>query len=130
MIPALSISEPELVDQPSKIWKLDLEKGCFSGTVDGLEAVAQSALMALQTQRYQYLIFSHQYGSELETLVDMDPDYIFSEGKRMIEDTLRADQRVLDVRDFTFHDHIIGFTLDTIFGTTILDTGGVRLEKL
>jgi hypothetical protein len=131
MIPDLRVDvELDYDEQPSRAWRLDFEQGRFSGTVDGLDAVAQAAMMAIQTQRYQYLIFSHQYGSELATLVGMDTDYIFSEGKRMIEDALSTDSHITDVRDFAFEKGVISFTIDTIYGTKTMDTGGITLEEL
>lgn len=129
MIPDLRMAEVEYSEKPAKAWKIDFENKRLSGFVDGAAAVAQSALMTLQTPRYMHIIFSRQYGSELRTLVDMDPDYIFSEGKRMIEDALSTDPRVLEARDFTFENGVIAFTLDTVYGTTTMDTGGILLGK-
>lgn len=131
MIPELRVDmELTYAERTSKAWQIDFENNCISGTVDGLEAVAQSAMMALQTPRYKHLIFSGQHGSELETLVGMDSDYIFSEGKRMISDALSTDTRITGVCDFTFNNGVISFTLDTIYGSTIMDTGGIALENL
>lgn len=73
--------------------------------------------MAIQCNRYQHLIVSRQYGSELSTLVGKDPDYVFSEAKRMIADALSTDTRITGVRDFTFENGVIGFTIDTIYGS-------------
>lgn len=117
MIPDVSSSDAEIIETPSKTWRLDLDNNRITGYIDGLDAVLQSAFMALQTARYQYLIFSWQYGSELATLVGKDSDYIVSEAKRMITDALSTDTRITDIRDFRISDDVIFFTIDTIFGT-------------
>lgn len=118
MIPQLRVDvELDYSEPPSKTWNLDLKDGRIKGYIDELDAVAQSAFMAIQCDRYQHIIFSWQYGSELSTLIGKDPDYIFSEAQRMIEDTLSTDTRITGVRDFTFTDGVIGFTIDTIFGS-------------
>lgn len=118
MIPELRADvELDYTEPPSKTWKLDLKDGRIKGYIDELEAVAQSAFMAIQCNRYQHIIFSWQYGSELATLIGKDPDYVFSEAQRMIEDALSTDTRITGVRDFTFQNGVIGFTMDTIFGS-------------
>ena len=117
MIPEIEIHETESAQVPSRTWALDLANNRVSGLVDGIDAVVQSAFMALQTERYRHLIFSWQYGSELATLIGKDPDYVFSEAKRMIPDALSTDTRITDIRDFVMEDGVIFFTLDTIFGS-------------
>nr|WP_319487234.1 DUF2634 domain-containing protein [uncultured Caproiciproducens sp.] len=122
MIPNIEAADVDLAEEPSKTWKLDLKTNHISGFIDGLDAVMQSAFMALQTERYEHLIFSWQYGSELHTLVGKDADYVFSEAKRMIADTLSTDTRITGVRDFAMKDNVIYFTIDTIFGSRAAQT--------
>lgn len=118
MIPELRADVTlDYAEPVSKTWRLDLIDGRIKGFIDELEAVGQAAFMAIQANRYQHLIFSWQYGSELATLVGKDSDYVFSEAKRMISDALSTDTRITGVRDFTFTEGIIGFTIDTIFGS-------------
>lgn len=112
----LSFSEP-----PGKTWRLDLINGRVGGQIDGLEAVVQSAMMALATERYEHLIFSWQYGSELHSLLSRDRDYVFSEARRMIREALSPDTRITDVRNFDWRDGVIHFTVDTIFGSRQLE---------
>lgn len=82
----------------------------------------QSVFMALQTERYQHIIFPWQYGSELATLIGTEPDYAMSESKRMVADTLCNDTRITGTRNFRYADGVLYFTLDTIFGSTEVDT--------
>lgn len=118
MIPDLRADvELDYSEPASKTWKLDLKVGRIRGFIDELDAVAQSALMAVQAERYRHIIFSWQYGSELYTLPGKDPEYIFSEAKRMIAEALSTDTRITGVRDFSFQDGVVSFTIDTIFGS-------------
>jgi hypothetical protein len=122
VIPDIEIQDTETAQAPSKTWKLDLDNSRISGFVDGLDAVIQSAAMAIQTERYEHLIFSWQYGSELSTLVGKDADYVNSEAKRMITDALSTDTRITGVRDFSIENGVIHFTMDTIFGSRAAQT--------
>jgi Protein of unknown function (DUF2634). len=122
MIPEVEAADVDLAEQPSKTWRLDLENNRISGFIDGLDAVIQSAFMALQTERYEHLIFSWQYGSELNTLVGKDSDYAYSEAKRMIQDALSTDTRITDVRDFSIENGVIRFVVDTIYGSRAAQT--------
>lgn len=119
---SLFAEDYELAEEPSKTWRLDLENGCIEGETDGLDAVAQAALMALMTPRYRHLIFPWQYGSELGTLIGKDRDYAISEAMRMIADALSADTRITGVRDFSHENGTLFFTMDTIYGSKRLGT--------
>ena len=122
MIPEVEAADVDLAEQPSKTWRLDLENNRISGFIDGLDAVIQSAFMALQTERYEHLIFSWQYGSELNTLIGKDSDYAYSEAKRMIQDALSTDPRITGIRGFSNEDGVIRFVIDTIYGSKAAQT--------
>ncbi|MEG1429224.1 MAG: DUF2634 domain-containing protein [Hydrogenoanaerobacterium sp.] len=122
MTPKAQIPQFTPEEPPSKTWRIDFENNRISGYIDELEAVAQSALMALQTERYKHIIFSWQYGSELHTLIGRDDDYLFSEAKRMITEALSTDSRIKEVKDFVIKGKVLFFTIDTIFGSTQIGT--------
>lgn len=122
IIPEVRNTQLEFVETPSKTWRLDFKNNRIVKTIDGLEAVVQSVFMALQTERYQHIIFPWQYGSELETLIGTEPDYAMSESKRMVADTLCNDTRITRTRNFRYTEGVLYFTLDTIFGSTEVDT--------
>ncbi|MDQ7096372.1 DUF2634 domain-containing protein [Desulfosporosinus sp. PR] len=85
--------------QPSLTWKLDVEKQRIIGSLDGLEAVKQAALKILQTPRFCYLIYTANYGSELETLIGMNQVFVKSEAARMIREALTQDDRITSVEN-------------------------------
>jgi len=118
IIPAnLEIVEEQ---QPSLTYGIDFDRGRVVGMVDGLEAVKQAVFLILQTERYRHLIFSPDYGSELEGLIGRDPLYVQSEIKRRIREALMHDDRIEDVTDFSIRfdgdNALVRFTVVSAFG--------------
>ncbi len=59
----------EAAEQPSKTYRLDIDNGHISGTVDGIEAVEQAIRKAIITQRFCNLIYDSDYGCEAQSAV-------------------------------------------------------------
>ncbi len=117
-------------EQPSKTYKLDVERGRIFpvGTCDGLEAVNQFIKKALLTPRFRCLIYDNQYGSEIKQTIiadDATTEYIETEMPRIVKDACLCDSRVLDIYDFSFSFEkeraFIRFTANTIFGETVVE---------
>jgi len=118
IIPAeLEIVEEE---QPSLTFGIDFDRGRVIGMVDGLEAVKQAVFLILQTERYRYLIYTPDYGSELEGLIGRDPLFVQSELKRRIREALMQDDRIEDVTNFSIQfdgdNALVRFTVVSVFG--------------
>ena len=88
--------------QGSRSWKLGLSEGRLLGKIDGAEALRQSVLVALSTPRYQYPIFSGQFGHELDSLLGKDYDYLCAAAPALIADALLPDSRVDGVEGVSF----------------------------
>lgn len=88
--------------QPSKTYALDIEKGIIRGYTNGLEAVKQAVYKALNTERYDHLIYSWNYGSELKELFGQPISLVYPEVKRRIEEGLKQDDRISSVENFSF----------------------------
>ena len=107
--------------QPSKNYKLYIEHNTISGVCDGLEAMKQVIYKILNTERYQHIIYSWNYGIELLDLFGEPVNYVLSELPRRIREALTQDDRITNVDDFEF-DIIkkrtvsVKFTVHTIFG--------------
>lgn len=105
---------------PSKTYKIDWDNKTIEGFIDGADAIAQSAELALTTERFMWRTYTWNYGSEIYTLLGKNDDYVVSEMKRMIEDALSIDSRIKDVTDYEFvkvDDTIqCSFTLKTTAG--------------
>ena len=126
MIPSTNTilsTDLEIGVQPSKDYKLHFEKDIISGTCDGLEAMKQVVYKILNTERYKYIIYSWNYGIELEDLFGEPVSYVCSELQRRITEALVQDDRINSVEDFEFdlsERRIVKatFTVRTIFGDT------------
>ncbi len=86
--------------QPNRSYKMLIDEDKVQGKVDDLEAVEQACYKILNTERYQYVIYSWNYGIELQDLFGKPIPYVFSELQRRIREALTQDDRVNAVTDF------------------------------
>mgnify|MGYP000098836490 CR=1 FL=1 len=105
----------EVVEQPSKTYRI--QDGRIQGTVDGLEAVRQSVYCILNTERYDCLLYSWDYGVELKDLYGKPVGYVKSELKKRVKEALAQDDRILSVDAFEFEQKhnalLVTFTVHT-----------------
>ena len=108
-------------DMPSKTYRIDFSSGRIAGTIDGLEAMRQAVGKILQTGRFQYLIYSWNYGTEWAQLIGEDRAAALGKLKQLLEDALTQDDRILGISglrivDFNRRDLTVSFTVNTVFG--------------
>ena len=72
----------------------------FVGKVDETSAIEQAILKLIHTERYEYEIYSWDYGIELQDLIGQQIPYVMSEIKQRITDAVTADDRIETVTDF------------------------------
>jgi len=111
----------EIEEQPSKNYKMDLNGNSVRGFCDSLEAMKQTVFRILSTERYQYVIYSWNYGIETLDLYGQPVTYVCPELERRIEEALLADSRIVRVSDFEHDTSVKGvvhttFTVHTVFG--------------
>ncbi len=130
MIPQVNpflTEEIELKQQPSKNYRMDIENEVIHGKIDYLDAMKQVIYKILNTERYQYVIYSWNYGIELFDLFGEPVTYVCPELKRRITEALVQDNRITSVDEFEFkldgHTVTAAFTVHTIFGN-------VQMEKV
>lgn len=97
----------------------------INGYVDGLDAIAQAVYLILSTERYEFIIYSWDYGVELVDLIGQPMPYVMSELPRRIKEALIQDNRIDDVKDFAFEQH--GKRLHTTF-TVVSNVGNISTE--
>ena len=129
MIPEqqVDLTNLEVVSQPSLTYKLDFERKRISGKIDNEEAIMQLVMKILYTERYAYVIYSSQYGVELDRLIGKDYDFIVSDLERTITEALLADDRILSITDFQANkigiDKMeVSFAVNSIAGSTNINT--------
>lgn len=106
---------------PSKNYRMKIEQDVINGYCDELEAMKQVIYKILNTERYQYLIYSWDYGIELLDLFGEPVTYVCPELERRIKEALEEDDRIELVDDFQFdisekRTVKIEFMVHTIFG--------------
>lgn len=126
MIPKVSTKiltiEPT-VRQPSKTFRIDFYTQRSIGMIDKTDSVKQAILLTLNTERYQYLIYSWNYGVEFNRLFGENVAFACSEIERTAREALLQDDRILEVKDFKFDTSqrgkvVVTFTAITIYGGT------------
>lgn len=102
MIPNVDDNLITLVEkkQPGLTYAIDGDR--IRGKIDGLEALKQSIYLALNTERFKYLIYSWNYGAELSDLIGQPREYVLPEIKRRITEVLKQDDRIAAVDNFSF----------------------------
>ncbi|MBR5432149.1 MAG: DUF2634 domain-containing protein [Bacteroidales bacterium] len=126
-LPIDTIEEAE--EAPSLTYKLDLNSGRIAGRIDGIEAVRQAIRKRIITPRFKCLIYSKQYGSEIEQAYIADGsttiDFIEATIEAYIKDALLPDTRIVSCYDFAVvqeEDRVyISFKCDTAYGETTIE---------
>lgn len=114
-------TEIDIVQQPSLTYKLDLDKNIIIGRCDGIDAIKQAIIKILSTERYDEIIYSWNYGTEMKTVYGKDYTIAYSKIQDVIIDALVQDDRISNVKDFEFQrlpkgDLQVNFTVETTFG--------------
>lgn len=126
LLPESSNSEVTITTQPNKSYKMLIDDEKVLGSIDDLEAVEQACYKILNTERYQYVIYSWNYGIELQDLFGKPIPYVYSELPRRIREALTQDDRISDVTDFDL-SHNKGDVLATF--KVVTTSGVIEMEK-
>ena len=117
----------ELEEQPTHTYKMNLDTGSIRGYTDGIDAMKQAIFKILQTERYQYIMYSWNYGIETLDLYGEPISYVCPELERRITEALLWDERIESVDNFEFDlpqkgvIHV-SFIAHTIFGDVQAET--------
>lgn len=123
MIPStnnLLLTDITIKQQPSRNYRMNFIENII-GKVDTLEAMKQVIFKILNTERYQHIIYSWNYGVELMDLIGEPVSYVLPEVERRITEALLQDDRIKSVSDFEFDtskkkEVVCTFVVHTIFG--------------
>ena len=113
----------EYETQPDFTYKLNVETERVIGYVDKQEAYKQAVYKLLNTERYDHIIYSWNYGIELRELFGKPIPYVVPELERRITEAIMQDDRTVSVTDFQFDTSKFGvvavtFKATSIYGTT------------
>ena len=120
------MSDFVIVKKPSLTYKLDIENAVISGKTNSLDAIRQAIYKILNTERYECIIYSWNYGVELKKFIGKPTGYIYSQIKSSITEALLQDDRVKSVENFSFDRKksavSVNFTVITLEGNLSLET--------
>ncbi len=128
IIPQNDIKEDFTIEEKSnKTYKLNIEKNTIEGKCEGIDAIKQTIYCILNTERFEYLMYSWDYGVEIKKLIGEQSTYVIPELERVIKEALKQDDRVEDVIEFTFKQT----NKNTITATfkVITTLGDIMIEK-
>lgn len=116
----------EIAEQPTHTYKMNLESNMIRGYTDGQEAMKQAIYKILNTERYQYVMYSWNYGIELFDLYGEPISYVCPELERRITEALIWDDRIQSVDNFEFNiskkgEIHVTFVVRTIFGNVSVE---------
>lgn len=103
MIPSTSINVDLMGSgelENTRTYKLTANK--IQGFTDELRALEQAVKKVLSTEKYEYAIYSFDYGIEIEDLIGKDRTYVQIELKRRIKECLLKDERVHNIDGFRY----------------------------
>jgi phage baseplate assembly protein W len=113
---------------PSKTYYLDFDNGIISNKmIEGEDALRQFIQKAIRTARFHFMIYSTEYGCELEELIghDVSLELLKQEIPRVIKESLVYDDRIKDVTNFEIVKEkgnlYITFTVTTVDGVELIE---------
>ena len=98
MIPQINVinnSNLKITPYPSNTYKYS--ENHIIGKVDKAEAIQQAILHILSIERYDYLIYSDNYGVEFRKYIGKDIEYFKSTIEQTLKDALLQDDRIINV---------------------------------
>lgn len=114
------LTTAETVEETSRTYGIDFTKGRCTGMIDGLDAVKQAVYKILQTDRFVFLIYDANYGSEISGLQGRSEGYVRSEIARRIREALLEDDRITAIENMqitiTGDSALVAFTVVSEYG--------------
>ena len=125
--PSMSVYEFVYESLPTKTLKIDFENQRIIGYTDETEALRQAIFLMLSVERYDYIIYSWNYGIELKDLYGQSTEYVMAELERKITEALMIDDRIINAENFSFdtvkNKVIVSFTVNSIYGDININNG-------
>ena len=111
--------------QPDYTYKLNVETERVAGYVDELEAYKQAVYKIINTERYDHLIYSWNYGVELKNLFGKPISYVVPEVELRLIEAIMQDDRTQIVYGFEFEQPKRGvlhvtFRCKCAYGTVVM----------
>lgn len=119
------LSSYDTTEQPYMTYKLDREnKRIVAVYEDYEEIIRQAVYLVLLTERYDYAMYSWNYGIELSDLFGRERQYVIPMLMSRIKEALLQDDRILNVTNFNFNinrsKYSVSFTVITKYSNVTI----------
>lgn len=114
-------------EMPDYTYKMNIDSERIAGYVAALEAYKQAVYKILNTERYEHIIYSWDYGIELKDLFGQPIPYVVPELERRIIEAVMQDERTENVGNFDFDTSKKGVVAVKFTAESVL--GSVEIEK-
>lgn len=122
------ISSFYAAEQTSKTYYLDKENKRIVGVLnDYLKAVEQAVYLVLNVERFDYAMYSWNYGIELNDLYGNIKEYVIPNLIGRIKEALLQDDRITDVINFNYK---INKTMYSISFTVVTEYGNIDISEV
>ena len=113
------VQDFSIIEHPTLTYRLQFNGQPSFGMVNGIDAMKQAIFLALHTERFQYAVFSWNYGIERRALIGQTiTPFLQAKIEQAIRDALLADDRILQVDSFQFEKMQKGVTAHFTVHTT------------
>lgn len=116
---SIGAASADIRQQPSRTYAISGNR--ITGMIDGLDAVKQAVFKALQTNRFEHLIYSGNYGNELNAGIGLNPAATQSIVTRRIKEALLPDERIRSIEGVQIEANgdsmTVSFTVVSQYGT-------------
>jgi hypothetical protein len=126
----VKLSTPEVTASSIREYEIDFKTGRFTGgIVEGVDAIATWAYLAIKATRYRWPIYSWNYGEEYTSLLGQSysDEYLHSEVKRYLEECLFENEHITGIENLIVSREkdllSVRFTLVTDVGSKEVDAG-------
>lgn len=115
-------TEITYADYPTYTYRIDHLTNQLRNMTDMLDAMRQAVEIILQVERYNFVIYSSNFGVSLNELIGNEYGYVTSELKRRINDAFLPDNRILGTSNWIFspldenNGLKVDFVVHTVYG--------------
>lgn len=94
----------DVVLSTSRTYRFDPNTGRIMGYVDGMQAIMQMIYLTIRTGRYDYEIYTDDFGTEFKDLYGETTEYVLAIIETRIKDALSIDSRIIDIQNFNAYE--------------------------
>lgn len=98
----IAVATPEVTASSIREYEIDFKTGKLTGRiVEGVDALAIWAYLAINAVRYKWVIYSWYYGAEITNLIgySYSEEYLQSEIQRYIEECILENEYITGIED-------------------------------